>query len=174
MGGGYTLALATDQFHSGKQSIHIMAPTATGQAQITATKGFPVAEVWGRAWLRFMATTGGHQMYIAHNVSGDQVRVLNRLGGESIQVNFQKSDKFYASKMNIPNGTWFCYEWHVTASTVEIYLNGTKLSEIAPTMGATGNMTNAILGYQRFQAGNSAGEMWIDDVGFDSKQIGCN
>lgn len=174
MSGGYTLALATDQAHSGTHSVHVMAPAATGAAQITETRTFPATDFWGRAWLRFSAAAGGHQMYIAVNGGGDQLRLLNRLGNSSAaQVNFQRTDMFYASRTMIPMDTWFCYEWHVSAADVHVYMNGQALTDVVVPVSIA-NPTALLLGFQRFQAGPSAGEIWIDDVAVNASQIGCN
>jgi hypothetical protein len=174
MGGGYTLSVGTDQAHSATHSVHIVVPATTGSAFITEKKTFPAADFWGRAWLRFGATAGtGHQMNIFVAAPGPgQLRLLNRLGSDPIQVNLQSTDKFYASKTTVPLATWFCYEWHVTATATQIFKDGTELTDImAP--GATG-ATALSIGYQRFQAGAGANDLWIDDVAVDSKQIGCN
>jgi hypothetical protein len=172
-GGGYTLELVTDQAHSGTHSVHISAPTTTGSAHIQETKTFPATDFWGRSFLRFKAPSGGHQMFIAMAVPGDQVRILNMLGNSAqVRQNLQSSDVFKASTTTIPMEKWFCYEWHANASGVHVYLDGTELTDAAATWsGATG--TSLLIGYQRFQAGTAAGEIWIDDVAINTAQIGC-
>src|SRR6185503_3700070 len=112
-------------------------------------------ELWGRAWLRFHGPEGGHQVYIIANSPGDQLRLLNRRNGsEAIAINVQKTDRWYSSKTAIPQDTWFCYEWHVTASATTVYKDGTELTDLkAP--GATG-VTSLSFGYQRWQTGKAA------------------
>lgn len=172
MSGGFTATVGTDQAHSGTHSLHIVAPNTSNSAFITETKTFPASDFWGRAWLRFNGPNGGHQMYIYVTLPGDQLRLLNRLGSDAIQVNFQKSDQFYASKTTVPQTTWFCYEWHVTASATTIYKDGTQLTDIkAP--GITGG-TALSLGFQRFATASGAADLWIDDVAVNPTQIGCN
>ena len=171
-GNGFTATVGTDQAHSGTHSLHIVAPNTSNSAFITETKTFPAADFWGRAWMRFSGPNGGHQMYIYVNFPGDQLRLLNRLGSDSIQVNFQKSDQFYSSKTTVPQTTWFCYEWHVTTSATTIYKDGTQLTDIkAP--GITGG-TQFGIGFQRFATASAAADLWIDDVAIGTAQIGCN
>ena len=172
MSGGFTATVGTDQAHSGTHSLHIVAPNTSNSAFITESKTFPATDFWGRAWLRFNGPNGGHQMYIYVALPGDQLRLLNRLGSDAIQVNFQKSDQLYASKTTVPQTTWFCFEWHVTASATTIYKDGTQLTDIkAP--GITGG-TSLSLGFQRFATASAAADLWIDDVAVNPTQIGCN
>jgi hypothetical protein len=172
MSGSFTATVGTDQSHSGTHSLHIVAPNTSNSAFITETKTFPASDFWGRAWLRFNGPNGGHQMYIYVALSGDQLRLLNRLGSDAIQVNFQKTDQFYASKTTVPQTTWFCYEWHVTTSATTIYKDGVQLTDIkAP--GITGG-TSLSLGFQRFATASAAADLWIDDVAVNTSQIGCN
>lgn len=171
--GGTNITVVTDQKHGGAQSLHIAAPnTSNFAATIQEKKTFPAADFWGRAFLRFKGDGGGHQMYIAVNLSGDQLRLLNRLGSDNAQVNFQKSDKFYNTNFKIPMETWFCYEWHVTTSAVNIYIDGKAQTTNPAIPGITGG-TSLSLGYNRFATGTAAGELWIDDVAVNDKQIGC-
>ena len=97
---------------------------------------------------------------------------MNRLGGDHPQVNFQKSDKFYDTKVTIMQETWFCYEWHVTTSAVTIMIDG-KATMTGTVPGITGG-TSLQLGYNRFATGTGAGEIWYDDVAVNDTQIGCN
>ena len=171
--GQFTATVGTDQAHSGTHSLHIVAPNVTNSAFMSESKTFPATDFWGRAWLRYKAPPGGHQMFIYLALpGGDQLRLLNRLGSsEAIQVNVQSTDKFYASKTTITEETWFCYEWHVTGSATQIFKDGVELTDIkAP--GATG-ATSFNIGFQRFQTGTAAGDLWIDDVAINSTQVGC-
>lgn len=171
-GGAFTATVENSQAHSGTRALHVVAPNTVGSAFITETKGLPAAELWGRAWLRFHGPEGGHQVYIIANSPGDQLRLLNRRNGsEAIAINVQKTDRWYSSKTAIPQDTWFCYEWHVTASATTVYKDGTELTDLkAP--GATG-VTSLSFGYQRWQTGKAAGDLWIDDIAVNDKQIGC-
>jgi hypothetical protein len=168
-----TVEVVTDQHHGGTKSLHISAPnTANFSANINTTKTFPAADFWGRAWVRLKGDGGGHQMYIAVNLSGDQLRLMNRLGSDNPQVNFQKSDKFYNTGVKITQETWFCYEWHVTTSAVTIMIDG-KATNTGAVPGITGG-TSILFGYQRYATGTGAGEIWYDDIALNDTQIGCN
>ena len=171
--GGTAVAVVTDQHHGGTHALHITAPnTQNFSATITEKSTFPAADFWGRAFLRFKGDGGGHQMYIAVNFPGDQLRLLNRLGSDNAQVNDQKTDKFYNTNYKIPMETWFCYEWHVTTSAVNIFIEGQAKTTSPAIPGITGG-TQLSLGYTRFATGSGAGELWIDDVAVSDKQIGC-
>lgn len=173
-----TVEVVTDIHNSGMKALHISAPnTSNFSAYISETKTFPAADFWGRAYLRFKGDGGGHQMYIAVNYPGNQLRLLNRLGSDTPQVNFMTPDNFYAGDVNIKQETWFCYEWHVTTSVVNIYMDGKKLTTklngaVKDPPGITGG-TSLLIGYNRFATGSGAGEMWIDDVAVNDTQIGC-
>lgn len=173
-GSGYTVAVDTSQAHGGTHSVHISAPTGAGSGVLRETSTFPATEFWGRAFMRFKAAAGGHQMFIAVLVQGgDQFRLLNTLGSNAAQLNEQNGDKFFASKTTIPMETWFCYEWHVTATSASVYLDGKELTDAAPSGWKISNAQTLQIGYQRFQAGPSAGEIWLDDIAINDEQIGC-
>lgn len=173
MGNGFTATVGTDQAHSGTHSLHIVAPNTGNSAFITETKTFPAADFWGRAWIRLSGPNGGHQMYIYVALSGDQLRLLNRLGSEQIKANYQKSDNIYTSQTTIPAATWFCYEWHVTTSATTLYKDGTLLTTDKAIPGITGG-TSLSLGFQRFATASGAGDIWYDDIAVGTSQIGCN
>ncbi len=174
-GNGYTVVVDTTQAHSGTHSVHISAPIKSGSGVLRETSTFPATEFWGRAFMRFKAAAGGHQMFIAVLVQGgDQFRLLNTLGSNAVRTNEQNGDMFFASKTNIPMETWFCYEWHVTATSASVYMDGKELTDAAPTGWKISNAQTLQIGYQRFQDGTSAGEIWLDDIAINDKQIGCN
>lgn len=173
--GGAAVTVVTDQHHSGTHAVHIMAPNTPGfTASITETKTFPAVDFWGRAFLRFKAAAGGHQMYIAVNFPGDQLRLLNRLGSnDNAQVNFQgQGDPFFDTGTKIPMETWFCYEWHVTTSAVNVFFDGKAQTTSKPIQGISG-ATSLSVGFKRYAAGGGDGEIWIDDVAVNDKQLGC-
>jgi hypothetical protein len=173
-GSGYTVVVDTTQAHGGTHSVHITAPTAAGSGVLKETSTFPATDFWGRAFMRFKAAAGGHQMFIAVLVQGgDQFRFLNTLGSNAIQTNEQNGDKFFASKSTVPMETWFCYEWHVTPTSAAVYLDGKELTDAAPTGWKISNAQTLQIGYQRFQSGPSMGEIWLDDIAVNDKQIGC-
>lgn len=105
--------------------------------------------------------------------SNDQFRLFNTLGSDKIQLNEQSGDKFFASATTVPMEKWFCYEWHVTPNSASVYVDGKQLTDATPTGWNISNAQSLQIGYQRFQAGTSAGEIWIDDVAINTAQIGC-
>ncbi|MEO7035351.1 MAG: hypothetical protein ABI548_15610 [Polyangiaceae bacterium] len=172
-----TVEVVTDVFHSGTHSVHMMA--AAGNAiniNISEKKTFPSTDSWGRAWVQIKATSTEHQMYIGINLSGNQARLLNRLGSDIPQVNFQSPDSFYAAGVKFTQGMWFCYEWHVTDTAISIYIDGTKQSlkngTAGDAPGAKGG-TALLLGFQRFGTGSASADVWYDDVAVNDTQIGC-
>jgi hypothetical protein len=172
-GSGYTLALAMDQAHSGTHSVHVSAPTPTGSAFIQETMTFPATDFWGRVWLRFNTPAGGHQMFIALNAPSNQIRMLNEIGSTKLQLNLKSTDQSKASATVVPLQTWFCYEFHIAPNSVNVYIKSQELTDVAATFPSTGS-TSLAFGYQRFQAGTAAGEIWIDDIAINTTQVGCN
>jgi hypothetical protein len=172
-GSGYTVAIDTTQHHGGTKSVHISAPTGTGTGALTETKTFPATDFWGRAFMRFKTASGGHQMFIMVAGQGNQFRLFNTLGTDTFRTNDQKVDMFFDSGTKIPMETWFCFEWHLTANSASIYLDGTEMPKAAPTGWTVTGTTSLQIGYQRFQAGTTAGEIWLDDIAINTTQIGC-
>jgi hypothetical protein len=179
MNGGYTIALDTTQFHSGKNSVHATFTAAAGYAYISETKTFPATDFWGRAFMRFMAPPGGHQVFAGADTNmneamGDQVRYLNDMGGGTINMNIRGGDNVAASGKPLPMGTWNCYEWHQTTAMVDLYMDGAKIdtATVAMFKGLAMPFVAMVLGGERFGAGK-AGDVWIDDVAVDTAQIGC-
>jgi hypothetical protein len=173
-GGQFTIAVETGQAHSGTHALHVVAPDAANSAFITETKTFPASDFWGRAWFRFTGPQGGHQVFIivAPSTANQQLRVLNRRdGSEAFAVNDQVTDKWYSSSTMIPQNTWFCYEWHVTATGTSIYKDGTELKLDKPAPGSKSPVSLSI-GFQRWQPG-AKGEIWVDDIAISDTQIGC-
>jgi hypothetical protein len=86
-------------------------------------------------------------------------------------VNTSTPDKWYLTNTPVPQATWFCYEFHVTATATTVYPNGKEATEAKPP-GVTG-VKSLSFGWQRWQTGGGDGEMWIDDIAIGDKQIGC-
>lgn len=171
--GAFTAKIDTDQFHSGSRSLHIVAPNKTNSAWLTIQADkFPAADFWGRAWYRITGPKGGHQEYIIAPANGNELRILNRkTDSENMGVNTATPDKWYMTNTPVPQATWFCYEFHVTATATTVYPNGKEATEAKPP-GVTG-VKSLSFGWQRWQTGSGDGEMWIDDIAIDDKQIGC-
>jgi hypothetical protein len=174
---GYTVETVTTQAHSGTHSVHVMATANGGYGYVSETKTFPATDFWGRAYMRIVAPSSGHEVFAGLDTNlmepqGEQVRLLNNTGGGNIVTNRRSDDMSKGSATKIPMSTWFCYEWHETPNKLSIYLNGKELTDVdenwvEPTFVAF------VLGFERF-GGGTAGDIWIDDVAVNSAQIGCN
>jgi hypothetical protein len=174
---GYTVETVTTQAHSGTHSVHVMATANGGYGYISETKTFPATDFWGRAYMRIVAPSSGHEVFAGLDTNlmepqGEQVRMLNNTGGGNIVTNRRSDDMSKGSATKIPMSTWFCYEWHETPTKLSIYLNGKELTDVdeawtEPTFVAF------VLGFERF-GGGTAGDIWIDDVAVNSAQVGCN
>lgn len=173
----YTVETVTTQAHSGTHSVHVMATTDSGYGYISETKTFPATDFWGRAYLRLVAPSSGHEVFVGADTSmmepqGDQIRYLNNTGGGGIVTNARGNDKSDGGGTKIPMSTWFCYEWHQTPTEVHVYLNGTEVTDAKRTEPEL-NLVAMVLGFERF-GGGTAGDIWIDDVAVNSAQVGCN
>jgi len=175
MGSGYTVEVVSTPVHGGSHAAHMSAPTGTGSGFLTATKGFPATDFWGRAWVQVKSAAGGHQCLIALNYTGNnQVRVLNEMGSGEVATNLSTTDKLNdASATKVPQDTWFCYEWHQTPSAVHVYIGGTEVTAAAATW-AVASINSLQIGIQRFQAGTSKADYYYDDVAVNTTRIGCN
>jgi len=177
---GYTMTVDTTQSHSGTHSMHANFGGGGGYAYIMETKTFPATDWWGRAWMRFMAPKGGHQVFAGSDTNimepqGNQMRYLNDTGGGTFVMNMREGDNTVDSHVAIPVGTWNCYEWHQTPTAVDLFIDG-KMAGTAtgqPFKGLSETYVSMVLGAERF-GGGAAGDVWIDDVAVNSTQIGCN
>jgi hypothetical protein len=173
--GGYVVELVTTQAHSGTHSVHATFAAGAGYAYISESKTFPATDWWARVYMRFTAPKGGHQVFAGGDTnmaeaSGEQVRFLNDLGGGTVAMNRRSDDQVVNSKMAIPMGTWNCYEWHETSNGLHVFVDSQELltsTWMEPTFVAM------VLGAERFEGG-PAGDVWIDDVVVNTKQVGCN
>jgi len=175
--GGYALETVTTQAHSGTHSVHAMATAGSGYAYIEETKTFPAMDFWGRAFMRFQAPSGGHEVFAgldtnANEAQGEQVRLLNNLGGGKVSTNRRSNDNSKTSSTSIPMGTWFCYEWHETPNELHIFLDGKELTDVGEPWVEPA-FVSLVLGFERF-SGGMPGDVWIDDVAINSTQVGCN
>jgi hypothetical protein len=174
---GYTVETVTTQAHSGTHSVHVAATANGGYGYISETKTFPATDFWGRAFLRLVAPSSGHEVFVAADTSmmepsGDQMRYLNNTGGGGIITNARGNDKSYGGGTKIPMSTWFCYEWHQTPTEVHVYLDSKEVTDAKRTEPEL-SLVAMVLGFERF-GGGTAGDIWIDDVAVNSAQVGCN
>jgi hypothetical protein len=179
MKGGYLVELSTTQAHSGTHSVHVHSPGGGGLGYIVETKTFPETSMdfWGRAYLWMMAAPSGHEVFVAmdsttNDASGEQVRMLNDMGGGQMATNRRSDDQQKSASQKIPMGTWFCFEWHESPNALTVYLNGTDLTGADETWTEPA-LADLRLGFERFDGG-SGGDIYIDDVAVNTSQIGCN
>jgi len=174
MGSGYTVEVVSTPVHGGTHAAHMSAPTATGSGYLTATKGFPATDFWGRAWVRVKSAAGGHQCLMALNASGNQVRVLNEMGSGEVATNLSSNDKLNdASATKVPQDTWFCYEWHQSPTALHVYIDGTEVTAAAATWSVA-SISSLQIGIQRFQSGTAKADYYYDDVAVNATRVGCN
>jgi hypothetical protein len=174
---GYTVETVTTQAHSGTHSVHVQSTGSSGLGYIVESMTFPATDFWGRAYLMFMAPGSGHEVFAAMDStpsddSGEQVRILNDLGGGQIATNRRSDDQSKQSSQKYPMGTWSCYEWHETPTELHVYFNGQELMDVDETWTEP-TLVDLRLGFERFDTG-TGGDIWIDDVAVNSSQIGCN
>jgi hypothetical protein len=174
---GYTVETVADQAHSGTHSVHVKATAGAGYGYIEETKTFPATDFWLRAYLRLVAPSGGHEVFVGADTSamepqGDQVRYLNNVGSGKFATNRRAGDAGKGSSTAIPMGSWFCFEVHQTPTAVHIFLESKELTDVL-TMYAEPTFVSLVLGFERF-GGGSAGDIWIDDVAVNAAQIGCD
>lgn len=172
-GGGYTVELQSDQVHSGTHAVHVHAPNGTGNGYILATKGFPATDFWGRVWIRVTSAAGGHQCLMALNAANDQVRLLNEMGSGELSTNLRSSDKINGHATKMPQDTWFCFEWHQTPNSLNVYHDGAEVTDAAATWSVP-NVASIQMGLMRFQSGNGNADLYYDDVALNSERIGCD
>jgi hypothetical protein len=174
MGGGYTVEVVSTPVHGGTHAVHMSAPTGTGGGYLTATKGFPAMDFWGRAWVRVKSAPMGHQCLIALNSASDQVRVLNEMGSGEVATNLRSSDKLNdASATKVPQDTWFCYEWHLSPTALHVYINSTEVTASAATWSIA-SINSLVVGIQRFQTGAGTADFYYDDVAVNTTRVTCN
>jgi hypothetical protein len=173
MGGSYKVEVVSTPVHSGTHALHVNAPSATGNGYIMATKGFPATDFWGRAYVQVKSAAGGHQCLIAMNSASDQVRALNEMGSGEYATNLKSSDKLNDSKTKVPQGTWFCFEWHQSPTALHVYADGKELTDAAANWSIA-SISSLQLGLMRFQAGSGTADLYYDDIAVNTTQIGCN
>jgi hypothetical protein len=179
MGSGYTVEVVSTPVHGGTHAVHMSAPTATGGGYLTATKGFPATDFWGRAWVRVKSAAGGHQCLMALNATPnngvtDQVRILNEMGSGEVATNLRSNDKLNdASATKVPQDTWFCYEWHQSPSALQVYIDSAEVTKAAASWSVA-SINSLQIGIQRFQAGTAKADFYYDDVAVNATRVGCN
>jgi len=173
-GNGYTVEVVSTPVHGGTHAAHMSAPAASGNGYLTATKGFPATDFWGRAWVRVKSAAKGHQCLIALNAASDQVRVLNEMGSGEVASNLRSSDKLNdASATKVPQDTWFCFEWHQAPTALHVYIDSKEVTAAAATWSIA-SINSLQIGIQRFQDGAGTADFYYDDVAVNTSRVGCD
>jgi hypothetical protein len=179
-----------------------MAPYRQAYFSVSGAPVFPVAGnvVFGRMmiWLTAAPTMTTHWTNIQGEgpVTGQSqsYRAFTRYGGqvsEQLMANYDtsgvSSDCWQHSQVPIPTQRWACFEWRFDGpnNEMDFWLDGTSISAltvIGQGSGCISNGTNGKwnlpeydtlrLGWEHYQTSIPI-DMWIDDVGIDSKRIGC-
>jgi hypothetical protein len=143
--------------------------------------------VWGRVWMypNTEADNGigpdPHVVYIeaepagftGHSATG--VRPLNTQSGQ-IAINIDPPDNGPSANMALPEGAWHCFEWEISGigghGSVALYMDGTLLAtDMGAAIAAIGEMR---IGYERYNAGTTTGDMYLDDYAIGPTRMGCN
>jgi hypothetical protein len=143
--------------------------------------------VWGRVWMypNTEADNGigpdPHVVYVeaepagftGHSATG--VRPLNTQSGQ-IAINVAPPDTGPIANMALPKGAWHCFEWEISGiggiGSVALYMDGTSLATDMGTAIATiGEMR---IGYERYNAGTTTGDLYLDDYAIGPTRMGCN
>lgn len=174
MGGGYTVDVVSMPAHSGTHAVHITGPMATGNGYIATTKGFPATDFWGRAYIQVMSAATGHQCLIALNSASDQVRAFNEMNSGEVATNLKSNDKLNdAGSTKVPQGSWFCFEWHQSPTALHVYIGGTEVTAAAATWSIA-SISSMQLGLMRFQTGSGTAQIYYDDVAINTTRINCD
>jgi hypothetical protein len=129
------------------------------------------------------------------NITDAVYRYGGQINGNRLMANYDtvpggQSDCAQRSQVPVPMNTWACVEWRFDGELKELdfWLDGTIIPALSvrriamPSAGACQNASwsgvwepptfEAIrVGWQHYQQG--PGEAWIDDVGIDTKRLGC-
>ncbi|HEX4406045.1 MAG TPA: hypothetical protein VH560_14505 [Polyangia bacterium] len=176
---GTVIETVTNKGHGDSTSLHVKTSAMSGvrgyltEMETLAKTG---ASFWGRVYIWYMLDVAGVHIVnaavdgkTAANAS-EQVRIVNVIGGH-IATNRRSDDMGKGSNVAPDQGKWGCYEWHITPSSLDVYLDGTMLPISETWTEPTISLFR--VGFERFAAG-AAGDLWLDDIAINDKQIGCN
>jgi hypothetical protein len=195
------ITVETGKAVSGKQAVHITAPTSrTEGAFLTLAEGFPKAsnEYFGRAMMWAETIPGGsaHWTFVQSDgmVPGKTFKAFYTYGAEGSKIiaNYDsdpaKSDcwKFGGT---VQTKKWVCIEWHfkgtATGGELELWVDGTADTAHVVNKGdgclsnaGTGGVwlaptfANARIGYEGY-AGNGPIDLWYDDIAIGDARVGC-
>lgn len=176
---GTVIETVTNKGHTDSTSLHVKTSAMSGvRGYITETETLAKtgASFWGRVYIWYMLDVAGvHIVNVAVDGktaanASEQVRIVNVIGSH-IATNRRSDDMGKGSNVGPDMGKWGCYEWHITPNSLDVYLDGVML----PISETWAEPTISLLrvGFERFAAG-AAGDLWLDDIAINDKQIGCN
>ncbi len=198
-----TLQIDTTRAYSGTKSVHITLVANRDHINSFITRplsALPNNTFYGRMMMWVMATparnvhwdniraqgffpgtmTDGQYNYGGGPVPGD--------GGLFANYWTPSADCWKNSKTHMPLAQWNCIEWLYDGAKNEMHywLNGEELADMAVMQkgdgciqGAGANnwrappFTKLSLGWYNAQTSPIPIDMWMDDVGIDTKRIGC-
>jgi hypothetical protein len=198
-----TLQIDTTRAYSGTKSVHVTLVANRDHVNSFITRplsALPNNTLYGRMMMWVMATparnvhwdniraqgffpgtmTDGQYNYGGGPVPGD--------GGLFANYWTPSADCWKNSKTHMPLAQWNCIEWLYDGAKNEMHywLNGEELADMAVMQkgdgciqGAGANnwrappFTKLSLGWYNAQSSPIPIDMWMDDVGIDTKRIGC-
>ncbi len=176
---GTVIETVTNKGRTDSTSLHVKTSAMSGvRGYITETETLAKtgASFWGRVFIWYMLDVAGvHIVNVAVDGktaanASEQVRIVNVISSH-IATNRRSDDMGKGSNVGPDMGKWGCYEWHITPNSLDVYLDGTMLP-ISETW-AEPTISLLRIGFERFAAG-AAGDVWLDDIAINDKQIGCN
>lgn len=127
------------------------------------------------------------------NLNEAEYRYGGQINGDELMANYDTkpthSDCAQRSKTKMPRNKWTCIEWHFNGKdkTLELWMDGMQndaltVKQMSNNTGVCQNQawsgiwepptfSEIGIGFQHYQQG--PGELWIDDFGIDTKQLGC-
>jgi hypothetical protein len=183
-----TVTVVSTKSHSGANSVHLTFTGAVGTTFIDEKLGVTATgTVWGRVWMypNTEADNGigpdPHVVYIeaepagftGHSATG--VRPLNTQSGK-VAINVAPPDNGPSANIALPEGAWHCFEWEISGigrnGSVALYMDGTSLAtDMGTAIAAIGEMR---IGCERYNAGTTTGDMYLDDYAIGPSRMGCN
>ena len=189
-GAASEVAMASDQFHSGKASVK-SSSMATGQTRIQkslASLGATASKHWGRIFYKVQSPATKPSSGVLH------VTFVGLMGtGENRVVDtVEDSQGKHQWLYNNPDDTgslgssydwmfddaWHCAEWNVDvgAKSYRFFTDSAEVKQIGFTGKNDAQMSDyssIIVGAEFYQMPPTPFVMWFDDLAIDDNQIGC-
>lgn len=183
-----TVSVVSTKAHSGSNSVHFTFTAASCATFIDEKIGVTATgTVWGRLWMypnteadngigvdpHVVYVEGEPEGFTGHSATG--VRPLNTQSGQ-IAINVDPPDNGPSANIPLPRGAWHCFEWEISGiggnGSVALYMDGKALAtDMGTAIAAIGEMR---IGYERYNAGTTTGEMYVDDYAIGPTRMGCN